>query len=901
MSCIAFGASAQIPTKCLEIESILVDACNPGTICSSSAEGLNEMVRFITGPQATALNDISVNWPNNSWLGLVQNAVTAATTVDLNATVESCGLILEPAGGIIPPGSTVILATSAFLCAAANPFTNLGDTIYIIYQDGNNTAGHFANSPAAGAVITPTPPAGMNLRTLTITYTPTNCTDTATYQRELLTNNLGSYGGQQGESDGGTVLFTWPGVPQATYINFGCQAPIQNTAVQVTSSGNLCSGGSVTLNATASGPFDSGFWSGGTGTFSSTTAATTIYTAGPGDNGNIVLQYCVVGLCANDTVCGAAFVPAGTGPIVAITTVGPATVCLGESIVLTGTGATTYLWSTGETTSSITVSSPGTYSVTGTSDCGSDMVSLNVGASNGPSVAITANGPLEMCPGESLVLSASGATSYLWSSGETTQSITIMFPGNYTVVGTSSCGSTQAFITIATSSGPTVQITSNGPNAICDNQQLTLTASGANTYLWGTGEITASIIISVPGIYSVTGTDGCGSDMDSLTITQATSVVALISGDTLICAGESTVLTGSGSTSLLWSTGETTPSITVQTAGTYYVIATGACGPDTAQVNVVVAPGPVVSIVGDTTLCPGTTTQLTASGADTYVWNTTETTVSISVDAVGMYSVTGSSSCGNTTVSVNVVAAQGPMVSVSGIQVICPGTSTVLTASGADGYVWSTGETTSSITVQNGGTYTVTGSNDCGQVSDSITVTEVLVNAGFTAGILIGQAPLTVPFTNTTDPATATVSWSFGDGSTSTESDPEHTYLSPGTYTVILTATDQGCTSFSSIQITVLPPFVGDSYLFVPNVFTPNGDAVNNVFQMQSVGITSLNMQIYNRWGEMVHEITNPAQVWDSRSKTGERVPDGTYFYVIAAKGVDGKVYDLHGTISVLR
>jgi gliding motility-associated-like protein len=233
--------------------------------------------------------------------------------------------------------------------------------------------------------------------------------------------------------------------------------------------------------------------------------------------------------------------------------------------------------------------------------------------------------------------------------------------------------------------------------------------------------------------------------------------------------------------------------------------------------------------------------------------------------------------------------------------VICPGTSTVLTASGADDYVWSTGETTSSITVQNGGTYSVTGSNDCGQVSDSITVTEVQVNASFTAGTVIGQAPLTVPFTNTTDPSSASVSWNFGDGTTSTETDPEHTFLTPGTYNVILTSTDQGCTSTSVIQITVLPPFVGDSYLFVPNVFTPNGDAVNNVFQMQSVGITSLNMQIYNRWGEMVHEITNPQQVWDSRSKTGERVPDGTYFYVLAAKGVDGKDYDLHGTITVLR
>ena len=81
--------SAQIPTKCLEIESILVDACNPSSICPGSAEGENEMVRFRVGPEAIAIGDLEADWPNGTWRGLVQNATTASLTSQLNATITT--------------------------------------------------------------------------------------------------------------------------------------------------------------------------------------------------------------------------------------------------------------------------------------------------------------------------------------------------------------------------------------------------------------------------------------------------------------------------------------------------------------------------------------------------------------------------------------------------------------------------------------------------------------------------------------------------------------------------------------------------------------------------------------------------------------------------------------------
>ena len=102
---LAVGTSvAQIPTKCLEIESILVDACNPSSLCPGSSEGQNEMVRFRVGPADIALGDLEADWPNNNWRGLVQNGTTASITSQLNATIASCGRLIEPPLGIIPAG-----------------------------------------------------------------------------------------------------------------------------------------------------------------------------------------------------------------------------------------------------------------------------------------------------------------------------------------------------------------------------------------------------------------------------------------------------------------------------------------------------------------------------------------------------------------------------------------------------------------------------------------------------------------------------------------------------------------------------------------------------------------------------------------------------------------------------
>ena len=103
--------------QCFTIESVLVDACSPNLPVNE--EGFNEMVRFKVGATAINMNTtpLNVNWPNvaNPWLGLLQNPSTAAKVAALNADINSagsCGLIIEPTGGILPANAEVILVTS---------------------------------------------------------------------------------------------------------------------------------------------------------------------------------------------------------------------------------------------------------------------------------------------------------------------------------------------------------------------------------------------------------------------------------------------------------------------------------------------------------------------------------------------------------------------------------------------------------------------------------------------------------------------------------------------------------------------------------------------------------------------------------------------------------------------
>ncbi|MES2331316.1 MAG: hypothetical protein V4539_17060 [Bacteroidota bacterium] len=203
------------------------------------------------------------------------------------------------------------------------------------------------------------------------------------------------------------------------------------------------------------------------------------------------------------------------------------------------------------------------------------------------------------------------------------------------------------------------------------------------------------------------------------------------SAGTFLCNGATTTLTATSTGgTIYWNTGATGNSITVSAAGDYYAWEINGCGQSANSSVVSVTTGgtpaaPFVSISGSTLLCNGASVTLSASGTDAITWNTGGTGSSITVSAAGSYYATASNGCGSSGNSNTIVLTTGsspaaPSISSSNGSLLCNGASTMLSASGIDGSVtWNTGQTGSSISVSNAGSYYANQTNACGTSGNS--------------------------------------------------------------------------------------------------------------------------------------------------------------------------------------
>ncbi len=337
---------------------------------------------------------------------------------------------------------------------------------------------------------------------------------------------------------------------------------------------------------------------------------------------------------------------------------GPTSFCSGGSVTLTANPGVSYLWSPGgETSQSITVTSAGTFSVTVVNSTGNSAISSPIDvtiATSGSTPSIYASGPLSFCPGGSVTLTASQASNYLWSTGETTQSIVVYTSGAFSVTtGSGSCtGTSTAMYVNAASVATTPTITTTGSLNVCPGSSVMLTSSPANGYLWSTGETTQSIVVSSAGSYTVNAYSGpnCSAasvpvQVNNLSAPAAPSIS--VTGPTTLTQAQPTVsLMASYSNDYLWTTGETTQTIVVNTAGSYIVKITDSNGcfaessPLTISSTACVPPAvPTITLSGPSIINPGQSITLTSSQAPGYLWATGETTQSITVYAPGTYYV----------------------------------------------------------------------------------------------------------------------------------------------------------------------------------------------------------------------------------------------------------------------
>ncbi len=402
-----------------------------------------------------------------------------------------------------------------------------------------------------------------------------------------------------------------------------------------------------------------------------------------------------------------------------------------------------------------------------------------------------------------------------------------------------------------------------------------------------TGEL--DLATSTPGTYTIynnlAASGGCAAAIDSfvITINPSFNLQETVS----VCSGGS----------YTFPDGTTQTNITLPT--TYNSNLTSISGCDSI-IETTVNVNPTYFIQETTSICSG--------GSYTFPDGTTQTNITLPTTYnSNLTSTSGCDSIIETTVNVD------PQLSITADPVapICFGENIILTATGsgngtvtwysdaAGTNVIGTGspfDATSQVSTTGSYTFYV---NEAGTCSSALTAVNVLVGgvtAAITATPTSGFMPLDVSFTGTS--TGNTFEWNFGDGTTGSSLEETHIYSELGTYTAVLTVSDNGnC----PITIPFVIEVIGESSILIPNVFTPNGDGSNDVFTVVGTNLTDVNCVIFNRWGQKLYEWDRVKGYWDGRTLAGKEVPDGTYFFIVKAKGIDGKEYFEKGGFSLIR
>ena len=326
--------------------------------------------------------------------------------------------------------------------------------------------------------------------------------------------------------------------------------------------------------------------------------------------------------------------------------------CPGNSVTLSNISTgTSYLWSSGATTSSVTVNSAGTHysMVQRANGCWDTTSTVTITMNAAPDTAMTVTGPLAFCPGGSVTLTAAAGQTYLWSTGSLNQSVTLSQTSTpFAIVSTSNgCIDTTRTVSVTRFADPDTAVSVSGPLEFCPGGSVTLTAAAGQDYLWNTGDTTQSTTISLTGTaYAlVTTINGCSDTTASFATTRfaAPDTNVLASDPLAFCPGFSVTLTAAAGLSYAWNNGDTAQFVTVSQSGSTFAIVTtsNGCSDTTATFVTTLHPGADTTITASKlTFCASDSSVITAAGGQSYLWNTGDTTQSITVNQTGNYSVT---------------------------------------------------------------------------------------------------------------------------------------------------------------------------------------------------------------------------------------------------------------------
>ncbi len=460
--------------------------------------------------------------------------------------------------------------------------------------------------------------------------------------------------------------------------------------------------------------------------------------------------------------------------------------------------------------------------------------------------------------------------SYVWSfNGSpfgTTRTVIAANPGKYKVIVSNEAKLT-ATDSIDLVSVPAFVYSLGADRDLCTGGTITLDAGSHTAYLWSTGATTRTISVNTIGTYSVSvlNAGGCVGE-DTITVISVAPGTVNLGTDQSICASSPVTLdAGNPGSTYLWSTGATTKTIQAGLAGSYSVIVNTLSGctlMDTVVITNKVAP--TVSLGPDASICPGTTTVLDAGNAGaSFLWSTGATTKTITVNAAGTYivQVTNAGGCAAKDTIV-ITGKAAPTVNLGVDRDICTSDLITLDAGNVGStYLWSTGATTQTISVNLAGTYSVQVTNVGGCVaSDAMVVTnKAIPNASYTTQVVDTSKGQQVKF-NAVQIAGNSYNWNFGDPSspsnTSSLATPTHLFSTPGQYFVTLTVTNvsTGCISVNvdTIQVTGLGNDFAKIFRLIaaPNPFAGN-TKINYILPTDA----NVTLEVYDMIGRKVNTI----------------------------------------------
>lgn len=518
-------------------------------------------------------------------------------------------------------------------------------------------------------------------------------------------------------------------------------------------------------------------------------------------------------------------------------------ICEGDAAILTPTidfdGTYTYLWSDGSIGETLSVSESGTYSVTAT-DTGngkSSSATTTVAVSNLPVVDLGGN--YELAEGEDRVLDAGNpGLTYAWSTGETSQQITVNSSGTFSVDVTNADGCVGTDEVVISSVNDVFAIELGETKNICDGEEIVLnpnpTISQNYSYLWSNGAGTSTLTVSESGTYSVTVLDDLGNEKtDDVEVIVHELPIVDLGEDVTLYDGETATLTpgdlGVGAV-YEWSTGESTQSITVTEENVYSVrVTTASSCTNTDDISVIRKDGHKFSVDlgGDIEICAGDRVYLEASidrsfGSEpTYSWAPSgETEKGIFVEKTGKYCVEVTDPFGNVEGDcVELTVNLSPIVDLGEDLTVQTGDNVTLDAEN-DGsfYLWSTDDISQTIDVTQAGEYwvEVTNTTNC-----------------------VGRDTVVVSF-------------------------PE-----------------------------------GDQFVGLATGFSPNGDGENDILFVRGNNIGSMNLIIYNRLGHKIFQSNRQDIGWDGTYR-GQKQDMDVYVYFLQVTFLDGTSVQKRGNVTLL-